>query len=385
MTVRYSNKPLKLEEGVDLPLLISNNIVPMYLITPSEILRKISEEEIAKFYFERSGGKFNLMKKVKNPFRTDNNADCNFYYTGTDKLQFKDYAHPEFDGDCFKIARLANGLDDSPESFRTVLEIIDKDFNLKLAPKSFNTSLFPNIDNNFSSNTKIFNISDYKKDLVFKREIFPKYLKNDIDYWKDYGISEKTLELFKVKTTYRLWTGLASSPTIFTYRKDNPMYSWYFDIISPSGYIYGDKGLQAYRPKARKEDKFRLHLERNGKGILGFAQVPAEGKVLFITSSLKDVMLFYELGYPAIAPIGEGNLSVFDTEILKYLFQNYERIIINFDNDSTGIAQMVKLQTVLPFAETFVIPNNQMNAKDISDYYYYYGKEETVKLLEDIT
>ena len=113
--------------------------------------------------------------------------------------------------------------------------------------------------------------------------------------------------------------------------------------------------------------------------LQGANQLPKEGgKYLVITKSLKDVMVFYELGITAIAPCSE-HMFMTDNQYNK-ICSKFEHIICCYDNDLAGVNGLNKIHKAHPELKVCFIPR-KYNAKDISDFYKLYGKDKTLKLI----
>ena len=107
--------------------------------------------------------------------------------------------------------------------------------------------------------------------------------------------------------------------------------------------------------------------------------LPKEGgENLVITKSLKDCMLLYELGVPAIAPCSE-NLFVSQKQFEK-LKSKFKNIFLFYDNDQAGVSNINKIRKQFPELIVTFIPRN-LEAKDISDFYFKYGKKRTIELI----
>lgn len=59
------------------------------------------------------------------------------------------------------------------------------------------------------------------------------------------------------------------------------------------------------------------------------------GNYVVVTKSMKDVMVLYEYGIPAIAPCSE-NLFITDSQYER-LKKKYKRVILLYDNDEPGL------------------------------------------------
>lgn len=114
--------------------------------------------------------------------------------------------------------------------------------------------------------------------------------------------------------------------------------------------------------------------------LQGANQLPKNGgEYLVITKSLKDCLVLYELGIPAIAPNSE-HMFMTDTQFNK-LKTKFNNIICVYDNDLPGIQGLNKIHKAHLDLKVAFIPR-KYNAKDISDFYKLYGKDKTLKLIE---
>lgn len=68
--------------------------------------------------------------------------------------------------------------------------------------------------------------------------------------------------------------------------------------------------------------------------------LPKSGDYVVVTKSMKDVMVFYELGIPAIAPISE-NCYLTDAQHNK-LIKRFKHVVLVYDNDRAGKTNSVK-------------------------------------------
>lgn len=74
--------------------------------------------------------------------------------------------------------------------------------------------------------------------------------------------------------------------------------------------------------------------------------LPKSGEYVVVTKSLKDVMVLYEFGIPAIAPISE-NCYLTDTQHHK-LVSRFKKVIIFYDFDYAGITNSNKFRKQHP-------------------------------------
>lgn len=74
--------------------------------------------------------------------------------------------------------------------------------------------------------------------------------------------------------------------------------------------------------------------------------LPKSGDAIVITKSLKDIMVLYELGIPAIAPISE-NCYLTEAQHNK-LVKRFDKVVLFYDNDRAGITNLNKFRKQYP-------------------------------------
>lgn len=178
----------------------------------------------------------------------------------------------------------------------------------------------------------------------------------ELKYWEQFGITKEILIKFRVYPCTRYWI----NNILWAYSKEeDPLFV----------FLHSEDCWTAYRPKASVEDKFRKY---NISGnVMGLDLISEYGDILFITSSYKDIMSLYSLGYPAIAPHGER--AIISKDLIDTLKLSYKKIYVFYDNDNTGVEQSKELTSIhdLLYINT---PKNE--PKDPSDYIKKYNKEK---------
>jgi hypothetical protein len=198
-------------------------------------------------------------------------------------------------------------------------------------------------------NGKEYESKEIKKYARFKVTGYTKrsWTTKDQYYWTQFNIGSKLLEEHYVFPLER-----------YIMEKD-------IDCIEIKGsYIYGyfkkDGTLyKVYQPKTldKKFIKVKSYIQ-------GTEQCKPGNKNLLITSSLKDVMSIKSLkltGLNVIAADSE-NTMICSSEI-ECWENEYENIIVMFDNDNAGIDAMQKYKEKYPFIKVALLPLS----KDISD------------------
>lgn len=315
-------------------------------ITKDLLLSKFSEETI----FCRYLGIGSIDKKlIRNTTRNDKNPTCGFYRNGSGTLILHDFATGEY-FNCFSFVMKLFHCD-----FHEALNIIASDFGII------------RVDNKPVPTIRhVPKFNDENKITYIQIEM-GKFTEQDLKWWSSFGITEKTLNKFRVFSCKSVFL---NGNLVSQKAQHNPIYGYYF------GKKDGIEQWRIYFPQ-RKEMRFMGNVPT--KTIQGYKQLPKQGKLLVITKSMKDVMLLYELGIPAIAPNSETQFV--SDKILEELHSRFKHIVLLYDNDLTGITFTNKIRKAHPELIPFIIPRKS-KCKDLSDFYKTYGKLETKLLIK---
>jgi hypothetical protein len=286
----------------------------------NDILTKVSEYDIYKTYF----GDFKVGQLYRSPFRKDRNPSFAVYVGRQGNLLYKDHGTGE-SGNVITFVSKIVGL----SNYKDVLNRISKDLKV----------------------TKIKETHDVVKYTTPKDTVIgivrQPFTTTDTKYWESFHISTETLKKFDVNSIrYYVCNGVIK----MVYNVNNPMFAYK---------VYNH--FKIYRPLADKHAKWRNNL--TDYDIQGYKQLPKNGDLLFITKSLKDVMVLHELGYFAISPSSETTFV--PTDVLNRLRKRFKRIIVLFDRDVAGMknSRVECLKTGL----NAIFINKRYKAKDISD------------------
>lgn len=147
-------------------------------------------------------------------------------------------------------------------------------------------------------------------------------LPHELEYWAKAKINKQTLDYFNV------YSGEIRHNSILWHKskEEDPLFIYMWDKKTP---IY--KGYRPFAPTTR----LKFYSKNISGHIQGWDKLPATGNMLIITKSYKDVIVWWELGYPAIAPHSENMfISPFDLYDLEGRFKH---IYVNYDNDEVGV------------------------------------------------
>lgn len=319
----------------------------MYRVTPlltvDNIFKKITSYDIFRKYcleFKEVG------KAFHSPFRTDKHPSAFIIYYNGDLL-FKD-----FGGDSLRAINFVSKL--LSLNFPETLERINNDFGLGLEGGEFKNSK--------TENKKI--VLYDKEDLVIKIKR-KNWEQKDIDYWMQYDIQLTTLKLFDVYpiSHYSINDYIEIADSL-AYSYD---YYWENDIFR----------RKIYQPFSKKK-----WVNNGGKVVQGEGMLPKTGDLLIITSSLKDVMTLYELGYTAIAPTSET--AFVPDKYFEKQTSRFKHKLLFFDSDDTGIKRSIELSEKWNIDYILIPRENDKDPKDISDFVKQNGKNSAERIIKQI-
>ena len=304
------------------------------ILSTDEILNQVSQESIWEYYL---GFPIKVGKLFISPVRDEKTASANLFYARDGTLLFKDFGLGTMN--IWQYVQYKYNI-----TFQEALQRVSIDLNLRSGIKL-------DILEKFKPSQKV-------RDFTNIAITIKGWDRESLEYWYDYSITLTTLKRYRVIPISDMWIN-----------------NNYIHIKKPAfSYEFGKTIRKIYSPLS-ETNKFYSNVP--GDIYSGFDQLDWVGDILIITKSHKDVMVYRELGYNAIAPQGEGHKM--DLEFIEKLKKRFGYIILNFDNDKPGKAYTEKahLDLKLPY---FFIPTED-NIKDISDYIKKYKRDQTKKLL----
>lgn len=320
---------------------------------------KLSQEVLLKYNSEETYMEHYLgipVKKglFKSPLRRDNTPTCSFYRDSCGRLIFKDF-RGDFYGNFIEVVKYKYGV-----SYPKALAIIANDFGIKQNPElKVNKSCIKEYSNN-----KL----EKSEESIIKVKI-KDFTEEELDWWRSYGITLNTLKKFFV----------FSCKIVFL---NDQIYSYSSSTSFNFGYFYPskDNNKQYWRIYYPQNRKYRFISNWNKTMIQGIHMMPKSGEFLVITKSMKDVMLCYELGIPAIAPNSE-NLFITDSQWDNIVIK-FKHIFLLYDTDLAGVANSKRIKKKFPKIQVLLIPR-KYKAKDITDLYKKLGTEKMLNLVEE--
>ena len=290
-------------------------------ITKDFILSKVNQESIMQHY---TGLDVSSKKLALSPFRIDNHLTVSFYKSKSDILYLHDFATNEHIN-CFQAVMKKFGV-----NYYEALNIIAKDFNLIEG------------ENNVKEQPLI--IESIKETESTKIQVQIKdYTDKELEWWKQFGISKRTLKKFHV---YSLQHIFLNGELKFTSSEQCPIYGYYFGK---------DKnGVEKWKIYFPLKENYRFLNNLSKKVLQGYHQLPKTGDLLVITKSMKDLMAMYEFGISAVSPNSE-TLFVDDKKLEEFK-ERFKNILVIYDNDRPGLHNMWIIRKQYPELNYYFMP-----------------------------
>lgn len=296
---------------------ISGNKKPSFL-TPDKILEKITEYDIFKYYMPNTDWETNVV--TFSPFRNERNPS---FMIGNKqgRLTFIDFADTSKRGSCFDFVRMSFNLKDLKE----VLSLIDRDFGLGFSRET-NTEQYKRIVSQYIQPVRA--VKAYSNIQV----IVKPFTNDELAYWNQYHQSLDDLKANNVYSISKVYLNKQLFPA--------PLSELRF------GYLYGDK-WKIYRPHAK---------DKKSKWVPNNVPITAmDGKddikqcdVALVTKSKKDYMVLSKI-YNNVCAVQNEGIACFSEENVKFLKENSNKQILNFDSDITGVCNSKQITKLFDF------------------------------------
>lgn len=322
--------------------MISSRSSEDYLHT-EVILNKITEYDIFRHYcsnFKELGVKF------KSELREDNHPSCSIIEWNKGLL-YKDFACEEHTFNCFSYVMYKYSID-----FISSLKTISRDFGLGLDNGS---TIRKATTYSYSPTIKT------KTVIKIKRRSWEKH---DAEFWGLFCISKKLLCRFEVQPLQYYWINE------IRFRAPSHCYSFHFD--------------GCYKIYSPYETDYKWYSNVDRSTIQGLSQLDESRSIVFLTSSLKDVMCLEVLGYSSIALQSEMQMP--SEELIQNLKNKFQEVVVFYDNDfesdrNPGQKMAHKISNAFGIKNVF-IPEVYCS-KDISDLVKNRGVNVAKQVIQD--
>lgn len=322
--------------------------------TKEMIFSNVSEYQIFRFYCKNF---IDVNKLFCSDLRCDKTPSCSIkaFPKG---LFYKDFGTGER-YDCFSYVKMYMKVKFNEDlNFQETLRVIAND--LGVIKKLDNKKIIPSL-NYIGLPDKL---DRYSTIIRIKKREWRDY---DI-YWDKYCLNRDILNFYNVVPITDYWISINNEELVNVYTES----------INDLAYSYehGNGMRKILRPNAEKSKKWTSNIPRHI--FSGWNQLDQQSDILIVTKSLKDCMVFRLFGLNAISP--QSEMMFLNENQFELLSLRFKDIIINYDNDETGISNMTKFSKKFGI-KIFQIPDG---IKDISDYISLNGYDKTKQLLTKI-
>ena len=297
---------------------------------------------------------FKLKKNFRNPLYDDSKPSCNIYFDSRSNCyKMHDFGNVDFSGDCFWFAATVNHLD-VKRNFPGVLQRINDDLCLNIEQPSLkhNQSKLSTL-----KQTQPFTIKEQEPILPFKTIEKP-FSEQELLFWKEYGISQKELNRYKVKSLISYKSkNREGVPFQLEASRTEPIFAYF-----GSGYV------KFYRPYSKM--RFLYGGQMPEIYCFGLEQLPQRGDVVFITGGEKDVLCLSAHGFNAVCFNSET--ASIGNEMIEMLARRFRHVIFLYDMDETGKRESTRQCETFSAYKTIRMElplSGTKQEKDISDYF----------------
>jgi len=314
------------------------------ILTQDNLLKKVSEYQIFKFYIPE----LTVGSAMKSPLRNDTKPSFSIYKY-SNKLLYHDFSTKD-SGDWIKFLKQLFNL----RNLTDVLNKVNNDMQLNLYSTKYvkgnKVQLPHNVTVNNQKDSQItFTIRDFQE--------------HDLKFWKQYGITKEVL--IQSKTFPLQYYYINNGKTILA---DKYSYVYIF-------YEYNDiLRVKIYQPYS-KDWKWISNI--NNTVVDGIKELQYNTSTLIITKARKDRLVLNMLGYESVSTNNET--SFIPEKVINKLKLRYSNIYIFFDNDETGIINSHEFSIKYELTEISIPP--AWGIKDISDFVKIYSSKLASDLL----
>lgn len=297
---------------------------------------------------------FKLKKNFRNPLYDDSKPSCNIYFDSrANCYKMHDFGNVEFSGDCFWFAATVNHLD-VKRNFPEVLQRINDDLCLNVEQPSLK---YKQSKLSTLKQTQPFTIKEQEPTLPFKTIEKP-FSEQELLFWKEYSISQKELNRYKVKslTSYK------------SKNSEGAPFQLEASRIEPIFAYFGNGYVKLYRPYSKM--RFLYGGQMPEIYCFGLEQLPQRGDVVFITGGEKDVLCLSAHGFNAVCFNSET--ASIGNEMIEMLARRFRHVIFLYDMDETGKRESTRQCEIFSAYKTIRMELPLLGTKqekDISDYF----------------
>jgi len=283
-------------------VIINLNLKP---ITKELLLTKITDLEIYRMYMNED---VSTKGNISSPLREDKKNSFGFFKGESGEICFNDFVLGH--GECVKFVMLKFGITWFEALSKIALDAgLENEFIIK---NTFKTNV--NASNYLTTREEILKQLNAKALAKTSRD----WTLKDLAYWGQFGITYLILNKYRVRPVAYIHAGIERK----IIQADTLAYS-YTEIKD------GKETFKIYQPNNGNYKWLNTHDDSVWQG---WEQMPATGKQLIITKSLKDVMSIVNItGIPAVSLQTESALP--KENIIDELKSRFEKVYLLYDND----------------------------------------------------
>lgn len=317
------------------------------LLTPENILKRISEYDVFRMYMPNKNWKIN--QATLSPFRNEKNPSF-LIGNRNGRLHFIDFGDTNKRGDCFDFVKFLFNL----PSMHEVLKLIDRDFGIGISGGPVGD--YKRI------------VSEYKQpESLGKRysliqAVTRPFTKEELAYWNQYHQDIQDLKANNIYSIKKLYL----NKQLFSLKETDLRF----------GYLYNGC-WKIYRPFADRKHKWVPNnvpiTEMDGKEDI------ANCRIAIINKSKKDYMVMKKV-FPCCCAVQNEGIACFSHENIEYLKANSDVQVLSFDADEVGVANSQQITKMFDF-QYINVPRIYLKEgiKDWADL----GAKHGLKVIED--
>lgn len=316
-------------------------------ITKEEIMKKISEYDIYRYYF----GEFQVNKKYLNRLRGDkSHPSFSISTKHGDGLYHVDFASDYWRGNCFNLVQQIFRCD-----YQTALRQIDKDFGLGLSDPSTYKEVSPII----WEPPKV--IKERKSTIIQVKT--RGFYSEELEYWNGYSIDLQDLRGNDEVSVHAIDTLYLNGEKIHVKN----------DLVF--GYLFHQKYWKIYRPFS-KSQKWMTNCPLTE--MYGLSNIQDCDKSI-ITKSVKDYLVCKKFLTDCTCGVQNESTIAISDENIEYIIENSKERYVIFDNEEVGV-ESCKFYNDKGFGY-WNVPKKyyeRHGIKDPSDLVHWYGPERLI-------
>ncbi len=332
-------------------------VQPIVTLTSNWILSRVSD---AAIFYHYHGG-FKIGTACKSSLRQDSHPSVMFYIGGSGKIIYWDFSIGK-GYDCFAYVQELNRC-----TYRTALEIIASDFGLIDKKTAKVSTRILHLAEEVNKSTK-------SKTLIqFTTNPWVKGVGKNLSFWDLYEITQAELETEQIFPVKELFLNKQEIPN----KNGELRFAKVVDYEEAGVKMRGVKIYSPYDSNMKWLSSIPLNQP------FGLDTLDYESNLIIITKSFKDMIVLKKMFTSVIACQNESEAALPDN-IIKMLDGLFDKKIIIFDNDETGVTNSIK------FNEKgfgyFNIPNQyrvRFGIKDPADFVKVYGVNALKELFKE--